>query len=93
MILSPNTANSVNGLYYSDAMATIIPIMSESASVGLPELILNKGASNCGDSQHDIAEKAVGLEFDLGNSVYNTRGWTFQERILSNAASSTTITG
>jgi hypothetical protein len=68
------------GFIYSGALATIIPITGQDASVGLPGLISNKESFYY---QPESSVKAVGLGLALEGSVYNTRGWTFQERILS----------
>jgi len=72
---------------YSCAFATIISLNGESANDGIPRVGANdqgipQATVHCG-GENKIISKMPPLERQLRHSTWATRGWTFQEGILS----------
>lgn len=71
---------------YNHALATIVAASGENAGCGLPGVrqnsrVLQNLATIPGANIHVMERKP--LDSFMDNSTYNTRGWTFQERLLS----------
>ncbi|KAH7356999.1 heterokaryon incompatibility protein-domain-containing protein [Rhexocercosporidium sp. MPI-PUGE-AT-0058] len=77
-------------LVYACALATIIVATGESAEAGLPGVnnprSLSQTKVDIGGGYHLMETVAQGNASHLQNSSWNSRGWTFQERLLSRRA-------
>ncbi|PMD32184.1 HET-domain-containing protein, partial [Hyaloscypha variabilis F] len=84
---------------YSQAVATIVALSSPSAASALPGVLIdNLAALASYESTHDLgsraeAKLAASLEQIISESHYETRVWTFQERLLSKRCLLFTNTG
>ncbi|KAK0117160.1 hypothetical protein ONS96_012994 [Cadophora gregata f. sp. sojae] len=77
-------------LIYACALATIIMATGASAEAGMPGVKIPRPISqtkiNIGNGYHLMETVAQGNSSHLQHSVWNSRGWTFQERLLSRRA-------
>ncbi|KAH9220801.1 heterokaryon incompatibility protein-domain-containing protein [Leptodontidium sp. 2 PMI_412] len=77
-------------LVYACALATIIVATGENAEAGLPGVksprSLSQTKVHIGGDYHLMETVAQGNSNHLQHSSWNSRGWTFQERLLSRRA-------
>jgi hypothetical protein len=72
---------------YSGALVTIVAASGKNAGFGLPGVSENsrvlKGLEEIPDTGLHVMHRRRPLYQIMDDSTYNTRGWTFQERLLS----------
>lgn len=77
-------------LVYACALATIIVATGASAEAGLPGVkdlrSISQRKIDIGNGYHLMETVAQGNANHLQHSSWNSRGWTFQERLLSRRA-------
>jgi len=73
---------------YRRAFLTIVAAAGSDANAGLPGIspdLLRRLAPEASINDFDLAAIPEDGEFELNTSTWNTRAWTFQERVLSNS--------
>ncbi|KAF2193474.1 HET-domain-containing protein [Zopfia rhizophila CBS 207.26] len=78
-------------LIYANALLTIIAAGGKDAAAGLPGLSegtrsVKQGAVRISENWSLMQTLSQGFDAHLQNSTWNSRGWTFQERLLSRRA-------
>ncbi|KAF2116525.1 heterokaryon incompatibility protein-domain-containing protein [Lophiotrema nucula] len=80
---------------YSSALLTIVTLSGQNADTALPNFVPIKAPNLCDIRKYPKEQEAFDLYYNgivavgpslhqtLHESTYNTRGWTFQERLLS----------
>jgi len=74
------------GAVYRGAALTIIAAAGDSPHSGLPGINGTPGRQQYSHAVGTSGQRIIGLEiprYDIQDSVWNTRGWTFQELVLS----------